>query len=113
MPRGEHENSRRALEENRKDTRFNGETAKAANRKSKEAQRWKKTVREAIHEQTTPEEVAELILKMARKHNLKALDMILEITGDKAAAKVTVTNRYIDDSARELQEYLERALEDG
>lgn len=109
MPRGDNPNSRRNLLRGGSPQPITSENAAEMQKRAMQAQRWKKTVREAIHEQTTPEEVAELIMKMARKNNLKALDMLLDVTGEKAAAKIEI-QRPIQESTEEMDGYF-RELE--
>lgn len=115
MPKGDNPNSRKNLKQGNPETQFAVENAVENAEKSHKAQAWKKTVREAIHEKISPEEVADLILDMAKRRNLKALEMVLDVTGEKAAAKIQAEviaekrNPFSGMSVDEIKELIEDA----
>lgn len=110
MPRGDNPNSKKNLKKGGSPKPFTSDNASEMQKKSTEAKRAAKSVKEAIWNITSPEEVAEAIVTGAIKHkNTKYMDMLLDVTGEKAAKKqeVEVTARQpfagmSDDELKEL-----------
>lgn len=91
MPRGEHPNSRKALEEHRKKTQFSGESAVRNAKKSQEAQAVRKGLNADLKERCTPERLAKMnerIMAMAEKGNLRAYELIRDGLGEKPSDKI-------------------------
>ena len=94
MPRGEHPNSRKALEKNRAKTQFNGETAVVAAKKSQAVQAQGKRITQNLMEQSTPEMIQEAnrrLLQAVKHGNLKAYEIWVAMMGEKPEDKVRVT----------------------
>ncbi len=107
MPRGEHPNSKKALEENR--YRFDRETALKAKRNSDSVKQELKSFRQMDLEQTSPQERKEMLDKlkvMARRGNIKALELYLKIIGEdvqKVEVSGTVNNPFANITEAELR----------
>ena len=94
MPRGEHPNSRKALETHRKGTQFNGETAVKAQRKSLETKAAFKSLNADLREQCTPEMLEKInkkLLALAASGNLKAYELVRDGLGEKPKETVQAT----------------------
>lgn len=106
MGRGDHPNSRKALEENRAKTQFNGETAVIAAEKSHAVQRAKGMLSADLKDQLDPDTIKELnqkVIGMAKKGNLKAYEIIRDGIGEKPNEKVDLNIE--DESARAIDDY--------
>lgn len=88
MARGEHPNSRRALELNREKTQFNGETAVKAGQKSQEIQAAAKEVMWLIAGKIPPGEAADVFVQKMMSGDLNAWKLWLEYTTAKPATKI-------------------------
>lgn len=94
MPRGEHPNSLKALEENRKKTQFRGERAVQAAKASGEARAIYKSLNEDLRERCTPERLKKMndrIISMAEHGNLRAYELIRDGLGEKPREKIEVS----------------------
>ena len=88
-----HPNSLKALEENRKNTQFCGESAVRAAKKKHEKEAFFKSINEDLRERLTPERIAELnerIISMAKNGNLKAYELIRNGLGEDPGKKVNL-----------------------
>ena len=95
MPRGQHPNSIKALEENRHKGAFNAETAVIAKEKSDQAKAIYKSLNEDLKERCTPERIGKMndcIMRMAERGNLKAYELIRDGLGEKPADRHTITS---------------------
>lgn len=88
MARGEHPNSRKALEQNREKTQFNGETAVKAGQKSQEIQAAAKEVMWLIAGKLPPGEAADVFVQKMMNGDLNAWRLFLEYTTSKPATKI-------------------------
>lgn len=94
MPRGSNPNSKKALNENRTKTQFNGERAVKAGETSGKIRGAFKSLNEDLRERLTPERIAEInerIISLAKNGNLKAYEMIRNGIGEDPAKKVELT----------------------
>lgn len=106
MPSGEHPNSKKALEENRAKTQFNGERAVEMAKKSAEVRRANGMLSADLKGQLDEETIERLnkkLIAMAEKGNLKAYELIRDGIGEKPNEKVDLSIE--DESAREIDEY--------
>ena len=83
MPKGSNPNSRKALEQNRKKTQFNGERAVKAGKKSGESRKYMSSARNALKDLCTDDELNAIMTQLMRRGktgNLTAIKMILDYT---------------------------------
>ena len=101
MPRGQHPNSRKALEENRKKGQFRGESAVKAAKKSNEVQYQIGNIVKDLQRQSTPEVIAEgnaKLIRAVKAGNLKAYEIWRDMMGEKPKDRVELSAN--DDMAR-------------
>lgn len=103
MPRGMHPNSRKALEENRKKTLFNGESAVEAVKKSNAAKAAKRTFREEFEIElaamisdgsgkkvSVKSALTKTAVQKALRGDLRALEFIRDTVGEKPIETVNI-----------------------
>lgn len=106
MARGDHPNSRKALEQNRAKTQFNGERAVEMGKKSGEVRRIDGMLSADLKEQLDEDTIKELnkkIIGMAKKGNLKAYEIIRDGIGERPNDKIDLSIE--DESARAIDDY--------
>lgn len=106
MGRGDHPNSRKALEENRAKTQFCGETAVEAQKKSAAVQRANGMLSADLKRQLDDETIDKInakLIAMAKAGNLKAYELLRDGIGEKPNDKVDLSIE--DESARLADEY--------
>ena len=106
MPSGEHPNSRKALEQNRAKTQFNGERAVEMGKKSGEVRRANGMLSADLKEQLDEETIKRVnakLISMAERGNLKAYELLRDGIGEKPNDKVDLNIE--DESARLADEY--------
>lgn len=111
MPRGEHPNSRKALEENRKP--FDRETALKAKKKSDEAKELAKSFIEIdADDPNTQQDRVEMLknLKKQAKRNLRAFEIYRDTVGLKPKENIKVDGK-IDTGTDALAEILQQLKE--
>ena len=94
MPRGSNPNSKKALNENRTKTQFNGERAVKAGEASGKIRGAFKSLNEDLRERLTPEVIEQInksIISLAKRGNLKAYELIRNGIGEDPAKKVELT----------------------
>lgn len=109
MPRGEHPNSLKALEENRTKTQFRGERAVQAAKASGEARAIYKSLNEDLRERCTPERVKKMndrIIAMAERGNLRAYELIRDGLGERPQNKVEISSK--EDEMKKMDSILEQ-----
>ena len=123
MPRGEHPNSQKALNENRRKGQFSGDRAVECGKKSGEVRAVYKSLTEDLKERCTPERVAKMnerVIGMAEHGNLRAYEIIRDGLGENPKNGVVDTemlNRAAEESAGPdprgaVLEQIRRAMEE-
>ncbi len=103
MPRGMNPNSRKALAENRNKTQFRGENAVKAGKKGNEVKAAFKSLCDTVKEQCTNEdrqEIAKVLVRMAKHGNLGAIDRLLKMFGEDSALKIELSGSVSNPSER-------------
>ena len=113
MPRGDNPNSRKNL---KKGHPFNEETARIANKKSRENAKAYKPLREWLKEQCTDEDRRQMndnLIRMA-KRNIRAYEMLMRALGEDPGQKIEVSGSInIADMLREAQERESMVIDDA
>lgn len=111
MGRGDHPNSRKALEENRAKTQFCGETAVEAQKKSAAVQRANGMLSADLKQQLDDDTIERLnakLIAMAKAGNLKAYEIIRDGIGEKPIDKqqhiIDATNEAYADYVRQKED---------
>lgn len=95
-----------------KNTQFkSGEEAARMGRKggkaSGESKQIKSTITQAVKDCVDPKKIAEVLSKRGYSGNLKAIEMIIELMGEKPANKQEVNVRTIDKSLEAMKAYFD------
>ena len=81
--------------------RFGSKGGKA----SGESRQINKTITQAVKGRVDPEKIAEVLTKRGYSGSLKAIEMIIELLGEKPTSKQEVSVRTIDKSLEEMEAY--------
>lgn len=90
MPRGQHPNSLKALEENRKKTEFNSKTASKARKKGISKEAATRKLLDAVANGMEPDKAAARFIHLLEAGNMKAWKLWLEYTAVKPAADINI-----------------------
>ena len=88
MARGEHPNSRKALEQNRKKTQFCGDSAVKNAKKRHEKEAVSKELMQAVADGLDIDKASQRLVQLIEKGDLNAWKIWLEYTMSKAVTKV-------------------------